>query len=77
VGPFGIMTMKDRFEEFRARQKIRIEKGETNWSYSNLDAIIASGYTIEKQIQMNVLLPLEQIDDKTIQPYLDKYLKSR
>lgn len=75
VGPFGIMPLGDRFEEFRTRQKARVDRGAKNWSYSNLDAIIKAGVNLEKTIQANVSIPLEQINDKTVQPYLDKYLK--
>ncbi len=74
IGPFGIMPLKDRFEEFRRRQEIRIERGAKNWSYEHIDAIVAAGFALEKELQANVSLRLNQINDSSVQPYLDKYL---
>lgn len=75
VGPFGIMPIKDRFEEFRRRQKTRAEMGHKNVSYLNLDKIIEAANQLEKDICVYTDLSPQQLNDNAIQPYLERYTK--
>jgi hypothetical protein len=77
VGPFGIMTLKERFEEYRKRKEAMIRAGGTkSWTYTHLDEIMVSAIKLEKEIIAYSKLSAEEINDASVQPYLDKYLKN-
>ncbi len=71
VGPFGILSLKERFDDFQKRYF------NNPGPYAGIDVsnMIAQAYDFEKQIQQHVDIPLDNIDDECVSHYLHKYLR--
>lgn len=59
VGPFGIVSLRERFAEAIPRYGFREE-------LSNLDELVKACYRIEKQIQENLDINVSKITDESI-----------
>ncbi len=67
VGPFGILSLKERFEEFRKRY------GKALLQNPKLETCTTAAFELEKQVLTNTNLTAEDINNDTIKPYMKKY----
>ena len=74
IGPFGIMLLKDRFNEAKARYA---NKKNTSMTHPKVDIFIECAYKIENQILENTSLTPESISDNAIKRYIEKYKKNQ
>jgi len=70
IGPFGVLSLKERYAEHKERYK-----GTKDYESATRDANFKAGLEIEKQILTHLKISAEDINDKAIQPYLKRFLK--
>ena len=68
VGPFGVLSLRDRMEEIRVRYT-----GRDFPFMKDLDRHIAEGLEIEKQIFEHTDISPEDITDESIRKYFENY----
>ena len=70
VGPYGIMSLLERLNEF----KQRVTREPTTWSLDpKTDYYIGCAVKIEEQIFSNESITPMDINDETAKPYIEKY----
>ncbi|MEM4097864.1 MAG: hypothetical protein QXS81_04170 [Candidatus Micrarchaeaceae archaeon] len=72
VGPFGVLSLEGRFADFLERYKIR----HTTLSQEQFENAFSIALQMEKEIISSTSLTAEQINDKSIAPYIRKYAKT-
>ncbi len=72
IGPFGILSLRVRFEDVAERYKDMPKHYSQEPSYAK---IVAYGLELEKQIFEHCSITLEQVTDDAVQRYIDKYAK--
>ncbi len=70
IGPFGVLSLKKRMDDFRERYKSRI-------SLEYINSRIEFGQKIEEQLKEKMSILPEEINDGSIQKYIEKYTKKR
>lgn len=68
IGPFGVLSLKERFKDFA--QRYRHDK---RYPPEAIQKIVACAFEIEKQILANMKLRAEEINDETIKQYVEQY----
>src|SRR3989338_3554708 len=71
IGPFGVLNLKDRFDEVKKRYADRPNKSVHNKKF---DIFVECSFKIEGQVLKNVSLSSDEINDESIKSYLTKYL---
>lgn len=70
IGPFGVLTLKERFRELNERYAQRENKNTNN---PKLDVFINCAFQIEEQVLNNTSLNPENINDQSIKKYVDSF----
>ena len=71
IGPFGVLNLKDRFDEVKKRYADRPNQSVHNKKF---DIFVECSFKIEGQVLKNVSLSSDEINDESIKSYLTKYL---
>lgn len=70
IGPFGVLTLKERFKELKERYAQRENKNTNNFK---IDVFIDCAFQIEKQLISNIFLKPEDINDESIKKYINSF----
>jgi hypothetical protein len=70
IGPFGVLSLEERFRDLKQRY---YQKENNNVNNPKIDIFIKCAFEIEKQILSNTNLKPEDIDDRSIKKYLDSF----
>ena len=73
IGPFGVLSLQERFKELKERYAKRENK---NVNHPKIDIFIICAFEIEKQLFSHVSLTENQINDVSIKRYIEEYAKS-
>ncbi|MDP2666226.1 MAG: hypothetical protein Q8P05_01860 [Candidatus Diapherotrites archaeon] len=74
IGPYGVMSLEDRFKEVKERYAHRKN---TSMTHPKVDLFIACSFKIEAQIAPLLDVPVSAITDAAIQPYIEMYRGSK
>ncbi|MDE1874041.1 MAG: hypothetical protein KGI04_02890 [Candidatus Micrarchaeota archaeon] len=69
VGPFGILSLRQRFEDFRERYKGRAK----TLTPERFEIVYGFAQQLENEVLNKTSLKQEQINDRSIEPYILKY----
>jgi hypothetical protein len=70
IGPFGVLTLEERFRELKERYA---QKENQNTNNPKIDIFIDCAFQIEKQVLSNTSLNSEDINDESIKKYIDGF----
>ena len=70
VGPFGVISLKARFEDAKERYS---NKQEHSLVHPKVESFVDCAFKIEKQILSNLSIIAGDMDDESVKPYLKKY----
>ncbi len=70
IGPFGILSLKERFRELKERYALRENQNVNN---PKINVFIQCAFEIEEQVLHNTSLHPKDINDKSIKPYLKRF----
>ncbi len=73
VCPFGILSIQERFADFRERYKNRTK----TLTPERFQSVLNSALQMEKDIFSKTSLYPDQINDKTVESYIKKYVQVR
>jgi hypothetical protein len=71
VGPFGILSLKGRFDDFEVRYKDYLKSAHD----IQLPKVFERASMIEKLLFSNATITPEQINDSSVAPYVQRHLK--
>ncbi len=77
VSPFGIMSLRGRVAEAKNRVVAKVSGGGKSTLYDHLGSILPVGLLLEEEIFKHTSISPRQINDNTVQPYIDKYQRNR
>jgi hypothetical protein len=69
VGPHGILPLRERLDEARARY---VNSGKTYYTKEGFERLSESAFVLEKQVFARAHITAEEIDDDTINPLVEK-----
>jgi hypothetical protein len=72
IGPWGVLSLKERFEDVKIRYLKRTSGSSIN--HPKAQEYINCAFKLQEQVFANCKIKPEDINDSTIKPYLLKYL---
>ncbi len=70
IGPFGVLSLQERFRELRERYASRENENVNN---PKIELFIECAFEIEQQIFRNTTLTPKDINDNSIKPYVERF----
>lgn len=67
IGPFGVLSLQDRLKEFKKRRKLMNKPIDAHF-----ESMLKAAMDIEKQIMKHLTISKEDINDKSINPFLER-----
>ena len=70
VGPFGVLSLKQRFRDLKERYS---QKENENVNNPKIDIFIDCAFELEKQVLDNTTIGPKSINDKSVEKYLNNF----